>query len=340
MQRAGDALPIEQVASRWIVASDPDDAIAKIKPYVDVGFTHLVFHAPGEDQERFLERVRGADHAGRCARSKRGTLAERLVHECEDVDIPRYRGVMQRLQGVRILVDRAPAGSRPAPQTARRALVERFPPSGSRCATNAAASRSTAAREQRRCRCGRARDARSEAGPRDGAPRPRGRGRGAAATAPPRPRRGRRHRPQHRVPADRPGRDRARPLARPLRVSTWPPAAARRADAELYEMELVRREGTARIVLRGDIDLSARPELERLFAELDRSPSRPRGGGSPRGHVLRHDRAPAADRLHRWSRDNGVPVVFTPGEPAGTASPSAPRTCAPGSPRGRSARRR
>jgi coenzyme F420-dependent glucose-6-phosphate dehydrogenase len=54
MQRAGDALPIEQIASRWIVASDPDDAVAKIKPYVDAGLNHLVFHAPGEDQERFL----------------------------------------------------------------------------------------------------------------------------------------------------------------------------------------------------------------------------------------------------------------------------------------------
>jgi coenzyme F420-dependent glucose-6-phosphate dehydrogenase len=55
MGRAGDALPIDQVASRWIVASDPDQAIAKIKPYVDLGFTHLVFHAPGEDQRRFLD---------------------------------------------------------------------------------------------------------------------------------------------------------------------------------------------------------------------------------------------------------------------------------------------
>jgi coenzyme F420-dependent glucose-6-phosphate dehydrogenase len=54
MQRAGDALPIEQVASRWIVASDPEDAVAQVKPYVDLGFTHLVFHAPGEDQRRFL----------------------------------------------------------------------------------------------------------------------------------------------------------------------------------------------------------------------------------------------------------------------------------------------
>jgi coenzyme F420-dependent glucose-6-phosphate dehydrogenase len=55
MGRAGDALPIEQVASRWIVASDPEDAIAKVKSYVDLGFTHLVFHAPGADQARFLD---------------------------------------------------------------------------------------------------------------------------------------------------------------------------------------------------------------------------------------------------------------------------------------------
>jgi coenzyme F420-dependent glucose-6-phosphate dehydrogenase len=55
MGRAGDALPIEQVAGRWLVASDPDDAVASVKPYLDLGFTHLVFHAPGEDQERFLD---------------------------------------------------------------------------------------------------------------------------------------------------------------------------------------------------------------------------------------------------------------------------------------------
>ena len=54
MQRAGAELPIEQVASRWIVASDPETAIAQIKTYVDYGFNHLVFHAPGHDQSRFL----------------------------------------------------------------------------------------------------------------------------------------------------------------------------------------------------------------------------------------------------------------------------------------------
>lgn len=54
MEKAADALPIEQVARRWIVASRPDDAIAQIKQYTDAGFNHLVFHGPGHDQERFL----------------------------------------------------------------------------------------------------------------------------------------------------------------------------------------------------------------------------------------------------------------------------------------------
>ena len=44
----------EQVTSRWIVSDDPDEIIAKVKPYVDWGFNHLVFHGPGGDQSRFL----------------------------------------------------------------------------------------------------------------------------------------------------------------------------------------------------------------------------------------------------------------------------------------------
>lgn len=55
MEAAADALPIEQIAKRWIVASDPDDAVAHIKPYLDAGLNHLVFHAPGHDQRRFLD---------------------------------------------------------------------------------------------------------------------------------------------------------------------------------------------------------------------------------------------------------------------------------------------
>ncbi|MCV7356620.1 glucose-6-phosphate dehydrogenase (coenzyme-F420) [Mycolicibacterium fluoranthenivorans] len=55
MEKAADALPIEQVAKRWIVASDPDEAVEKVADYVTWGLNHLVFHAPGHDQRRFLE---------------------------------------------------------------------------------------------------------------------------------------------------------------------------------------------------------------------------------------------------------------------------------------------
>lgn len=55
MERAADALPIEKIASRWIVGSDPDTVVAQIAEYLDAGLNHLVFHAPGHDQRRFLE---------------------------------------------------------------------------------------------------------------------------------------------------------------------------------------------------------------------------------------------------------------------------------------------
>lgn len=54
MEHFADQLPIEQVAKRWIVASDPEDVVEQVRPYVEAGFTHLVFHGPGQDQERFL----------------------------------------------------------------------------------------------------------------------------------------------------------------------------------------------------------------------------------------------------------------------------------------------
>ncbi|CAN5316452.1 glucose-6-phosphate dehydrogenase (coenzyme-F420) [soil metagenome] len=55
MEKAADALPIEQIASRWIVGSDPDEIVEQVKQYTDAGLNHLVFHAPGADQRRFLE---------------------------------------------------------------------------------------------------------------------------------------------------------------------------------------------------------------------------------------------------------------------------------------------
>ena len=54
MERLADALPVERTASRWIVSTDPAEMVARIGKYVELGFNHLVFHAPGPDQARFL----------------------------------------------------------------------------------------------------------------------------------------------------------------------------------------------------------------------------------------------------------------------------------------------
>ncbi len=60
----------DRAHTRFIVSSDPDEHAAKVRGYVDLGFTHLVFHFPGPDQRRaitlyadeILPRLRG--HAG------------------------------------------------------------------------------------------------------------------------------------------------------------------------------------------------------------------------------------------------------------------------------------
>ena len=54
MEKLADALPLERTVKRWIISTDPDEQIEKIRPYVELGFRHLVFHAPGPDQARFL----------------------------------------------------------------------------------------------------------------------------------------------------------------------------------------------------------------------------------------------------------------------------------------------
>ena len=54
MQRLADGLSTEQTARRFIVSTDPDEHVEQIKTYLDLGFNHLVFHAPGPDQEKFL----------------------------------------------------------------------------------------------------------------------------------------------------------------------------------------------------------------------------------------------------------------------------------------------
>jgi len=55
MERLADALPTERTASRWIVSTDAEEHVEQIKFYTDLGFTHLVFHAPGLDQKRFMD---------------------------------------------------------------------------------------------------------------------------------------------------------------------------------------------------------------------------------------------------------------------------------------------
>jgi coenzyme F420-dependent glucose-6-phosphate dehydrogenase len=55
MEQLADALPVERAASRWIVSSDPDEHVESMAEVIGLGFTHLVFHAPGPDQRRFLD---------------------------------------------------------------------------------------------------------------------------------------------------------------------------------------------------------------------------------------------------------------------------------------------
>jgi coenzyme F420-dependent glucose-6-phosphate dehydrogenase len=54
MERLADQVPLERVAKRWLISSDPQEHVEKIQRYVEMGFRHLVFHAPGPDQARFL----------------------------------------------------------------------------------------------------------------------------------------------------------------------------------------------------------------------------------------------------------------------------------------------
>ena len=54
MEKLADALTVERTVSRWIVSSDPDEMLEKIGAYIELGFDHLVFHAPGPDQAKFL----------------------------------------------------------------------------------------------------------------------------------------------------------------------------------------------------------------------------------------------------------------------------------------------
>lgn len=55
MERLADA-NADRASSRFIVSDDPAEVVERVEPYVRLGFRHLVFHAPGDDQPRFLEQ--------------------------------------------------------------------------------------------------------------------------------------------------------------------------------------------------------------------------------------------------------------------------------------------
>jgi coenzyme F420-dependent glucose-6-phosphate dehydrogenase len=55
MERLADE-NADRAHTRFIVSDDPDEVVERIAPYVELGFQTLVFHAPGDDQARFLDQ--------------------------------------------------------------------------------------------------------------------------------------------------------------------------------------------------------------------------------------------------------------------------------------------
>lgn len=55
MERRAEAVA-DQAHRRWLVSDDPEEHLEQIRPYIELGFTHLIFHAPGDDQARFLNQ--------------------------------------------------------------------------------------------------------------------------------------------------------------------------------------------------------------------------------------------------------------------------------------------
>ncbi len=74
MERLSDALPIERTAKRWIVSADPEEQVEKIRPYIELGFNHLVFHAPGPGSAALPASVCRASAASASANVSAETL--------------------------------------------------------------------------------------------------------------------------------------------------------------------------------------------------------------------------------------------------------------------------
>ena len=60
MEKAADAVVIEQVAKRWIVSSGARRGGREGRRVRQLRVNHLVFHAPGHDQRRFLNFREGS----------------------------------------------------------------------------------------------------------------------------------------------------------------------------------------------------------------------------------------------------------------------------------------
>jgi coenzyme F420-dependent glucose-6-phosphate dehydrogenase len=77
-QGVDDPLELERLAaeehvhaeSRFIVTGDPDEVADRVSAYVELGFRHLVFHSPADDQSRFLQLF--ADEVAPALRSRFG----------------------------------------------------------------------------------------------------------------------------------------------------------------------------------------------------------------------------------------------------------------------------
>lgn len=55
LERLADA-NLDRAHTRFIVSDDPRVVLEGVEEYVDLGFTNLVFHGPGPDQNRFLQQ--------------------------------------------------------------------------------------------------------------------------------------------------------------------------------------------------------------------------------------------------------------------------------------------
>jgi coenzyme F420-dependent glucose-6-phosphate dehydrogenase len=49
------ATKVEHPERRWMVSDDPEEQLEQLATYIDLGFTHLIFHSPASDQAQFMK---------------------------------------------------------------------------------------------------------------------------------------------------------------------------------------------------------------------------------------------------------------------------------------------